>query len=66
MLRKEFKCGNTIIPVDIHPEGDVNIGATGTMSAATFARLAVSVLCASNTYNDTYVGFPVCNELVDR
>lgn len=66
MQRKQFKCGSTSIPVDIHASGAVNIGATGTMSAATFVRLAVSVLCESNTYSGNWLGFPICNDLEDR
>lgn len=66
MQRKEFKDGATSIPVDLFPNGDVNIGATGTMTCADFARLATSVLCASNTYSRKWVGFPVCNDLRDR
>ncbi len=66
MRHKQFTVGTTVIPVDISPCGMVNIGATGTMSVDDFARLAVSVLWESNIYNDTWVGFPVRNDLEDR
>lgn len=66
MQRKEFKIDGTSIPVDLHPNGDVNIGATGTITSADFARLATSVICASNTYAQKWVGFPICNDLKDR
>lgn len=66
MQRKQFRSGATDIPVDLHPNGDVNVGATGTMSIHDFARLATSVLCASNTWTRHWVGFPVCNDLKDR
>ncbi len=66
MQRKEFKRVGASIMVDLYPCGDVNIGATGTMTSADFARLATSVLCASNTYARKLVGFPVCNDLEDR
>lgn len=65
MQRKHFKCGETIIPVDISPNGEVNIGATGPITVESFARLAVSVLCASNTLTRNWVGFPICNDLED-
>jgi len=51
------------IPVTIEEYGDVNIGATGTISSATFARLAASVLAASNTHTGNSVVFPVCADL---
>lgn len=66
MRHKQFTHGNVIIPVDITPYGMVNIGATGTISIADFARLAASVLCESNNYTNAWEGFPVCNNLEDR
>lgn len=66
MQRKEFKSGAMSIPVDLHPNGDVNVGATGTITSADFARLATSVLYASNTYARKWVGFPTRDELEDR
>ena len=66
MLHEQFTIGTTNLPVDIHPNGDVNIAATGTISIRDFARLAASVLAASNTYNGSWVGFPFCNDLEDR
>ncbi len=56
---------NSVIPVTIEDCGDVNIGATGTICSKTFARLAASVLAASNTHTGNWVGFPVCADLED-
>lgn len=64
-ISKVFRNGGTSIGVTIEPDGSVNVAATGTMSARTFARLAASVLCESNTLSGDWVGFPVVNDLQD-
>ena len=54
---------NTTIPITIEDCGNVNIGATGTISPRTFVRLAAAVLTASNTQDNGCVGFPVGENL---
>lgn len=66
MQRKQFKIDGKIILVDIYSNGDVDIAPVGMMTCGDFARLATSVLCASNTYAGKWVSFPDCNDLEDR
>lgn len=75
MIKRVFETDHTVIPVTIvdnEPENPdfsdivVNIGATGDMFLADFARLAASVLHTANTRFEKWYRFPVSDDLVRR